>query len=156
MRTLLFAALLTISAAGAALAQAPSTLEERMTGAEFKAAGLDKLSPDELAQLNAWLQRSGQAAAGYAASSPRSDRRGFEKEGDHTDIVSRIVGEFRGWDGKTQFVLENGQVWVQIDSAMLAGVRLNNPTVTIRSGMFDSWRLKVEGYNAFTAVRRIK
>src|SRR5690625_5867296 len=33
-----------------------SSLEERMTGKEFKQAGLHKLSEDELAALNAWIQ----------------------------------------------------------------------------------------------------
>ena len=32
---------------GSVLAQSFSSLEERMTEAEFKAAGLDKLSPEE-------------------------------------------------------------------------------------------------------------
>ncbi len=35
--------------------------------------------------------------------------RKFEQEG----IRTRIVGEFRGWDGDTVFRLENGQVWRQ-------------------------------------------
>ena len=33
-----------------------SSVEERMTGKEFKASGLDKLSDEELAALNSWLR----------------------------------------------------------------------------------------------------
>lgn len=31
-----------------------------------------------------------------------------------TDVIeSRIVGEFRGWEGETEYALQNGQVWRQ-------------------------------------------
>lgn len=128
-----------------------------MTGADFKAAGLDKLTPEELARLNEWLQRNGGMAAG-AVRRPPEDQRGFENSYamDRSDIVSRIKGEFRGWGGGTRFELENGQVWVQDDADILAGVRLTNPTVTIRPSLISGWRLQVEGYNAVTKVRRIK
>jgi hypothetical protein len=47
--------LLMIAAAGAA--QQPfSTVEEQMTGKEFNAAGLEKLTPDELSALNEWIR----------------------------------------------------------------------------------------------------
>ena len=36
--------------------QAFSSLEEQMKGQEFKAAGLDKLTPDELAAAEAYLR----------------------------------------------------------------------------------------------------
>lgn len=154
MRTLLSTALLVFFFSATAFAQSSSTIEERMTGADFKAAGLDKLTPEELAKLNEWLQRSGQASIGAAL--PRVDRRGFEDVQDRTEISSRIVGEFRGWDGGTEFVLENGQVWKQVDIGRLSTPKLSNPAVTIRSGALGAWRLKIEGYNAFAQVRRIK
>lgn len=155
MRTFLIATLLTFSLSAAALAQSPPTIEERMTGADFKAAGLDKLTPEELARLNEWLQRNGQAVAG-AGVVPREDRRGFENSENRTEIVTRFVGEFRGWDGDTRFVLENGQVWQQVDTGTLSTGSLMNPVITIRPGAMGAWRLKVEGYNAFAQVRRIK
>ena len=40
-------------AAPAALAQAK--IEQQMSAEQFKAAGLDQLSPEQLANLNAWL-----------------------------------------------------------------------------------------------------
>jgi len=152
---MLIAALLVFSLSGIVLAQSAPTLEERMTGSEFQSTGLDKLSPDELARLNAWLQKNSQPAG--VAALPREDRRGFVGDGaNRSTIVSRIVGEFRGWDGGTEFVLENGQVWQQKGSGVLAGVRLTNPTVTIEPALFSGWRLKVEGYNSFIEVRRSK
>ena len=43
-------------AAPLAFAQQFSSVEERMSSADFKAAGLDKLSPEELAKLNAFIK----------------------------------------------------------------------------------------------------
>jgi len=35
-------------------------------------------------------------------------------------------------------------------------VKLDSPEVIIEPAMFDSWRLKVKGYNASVKVRRIR
>lgn len=135
-----------------------STVEERMSSAQFKAAGLDKLSPEELAALNTWLQTNAApaaaAASGYAPAT--EDRIGFRQQDVTGVVVSRIVGAFTGWDGKTKFTLENGQVWEQTEQGGLSGVNLDSPMVTIEPGMFGSWRIKVEGLNATTRVKRIK
>ena len=62
---------------GAAAAQ--EALQDKMTPAEFKAAGLDKLTPAELASLNAWLQgkvsEESRKAATKAAEFVRMNRR---------------------------------------------------------------------------------
>ena len=83
MRPISRVALILLAAATCAGAQTPSsTLEERMSQAEFRAAGLDKLSPQELAQLNSWLEthggtrvvnRNGFATEFYPDSADRDD-----------------------------------------------------------------------------------
>src|SRR5690606_39757604 len=55
VRSFLFAALLFVAAPVAA--QQPA-IQAQMTPEEFKAAGLAKLSAEELARLNAWLGRT--------------------------------------------------------------------------------------------------
>lgn len=145
-------------------AQAFSSLEERMTYNEFRAAGLEKLSPEELAALNAWLRKDLPQVAAAAASTavpPVEDRRGFPAsaadQGPDGDVVSRIVGEFHGWTDKQRFTLENGQVWQVKDSrASLAGVNLTNPTVTFTRSVISGWYMSVEGYNSRAKVVRIK
>lgn len=134
-------------------AQEFSSLEERMSAAEFKAAGLDKLSAEELARLNAWLRNKssslGSGAAGY-------DPRGLRAPGGDRPIGSRIVGEFRGWSGPgTRIELDNGQVWETVDGSSLV-VKLDNPRVSITPGSFGSWFLKVDGYNTSAKVKRIR
>lgn len=137
-----------------ASAQSFSTLEERMTAAQFQAAGLNKLSAEELAELNAWLQQHHQATPTASTTTPGSTT--AAPFTDTTEFSSRIVGEFRGWSGKTTFHLENGQVWQQSGHDKWDGVRLENPSIRIRPGFMGSWVLKVEGYNTTTRVRRIR
>lgn len=136
-----------------------SSFEERMTGREFTEAGLHKLSEEELAALNEWVrQRSlaeheqAQIAAAAQSADSVSDINNMPRE----IIVSSIVGSFSGWDGDTEFVLENGMVWEQASSDSYAMSQLENPAVTIRPSLFGNWTLQVEGYNRRTSVRRIK
>lgn len=155
----LLAGLSLLLSAAVAHAATFSTLEERMSVTQFKAAGLDKLSPEELAALNAWLQGNA-APAGTAATSgyaPPSDSRiGFREEDVKGTVATRLDGTFTGWDGNTQFKLENGQVWQQVEQGSVQGVSLDHPMVTIEPGLLGSWKLKVEGLNATTRVKRIK
>ncbi len=72
------------------------------------------------------------------------------------EISSTIIGEFKGWSGKTKFKLENGQVWKQVDPTRKVVFKATNPKVTIRKGVFGSYRLKIEGLNSTVTVRRIK
>ena len=154
-RMITTALLLTSLFAGQCFAQQFSTLEERMTAAEFKAAGLDKLTPEELAALNDWL--AGKVAAATAAA-PAQDTRGFNQQtGEDGAIVSSIRGEFKGWKGAGQrFTLDNGQVWEITDSTSRLVVDLVNPVVFVEPGMLGAWFLKVEGYNSRARVKRIK
>ena len=68
-------------------------------------------------------------------------------------ITSRILGEFKGWSGDTEFQLENDQVWKQSSAGLLI-VRINNPTVTIKKSFFGTYTLNVEGVNSSIKVRR--
>ena len=154
MRRLIVVALVLISlAGGTALAQQFSTLEERMTYAEFKAAGLEKLTPEELAQLNSWL-----AGKSSVAATASQDVRGFEGRASAAGgVVSSIQGPFKGWKGKgDRFTLANGQVWEVTDSGTRLSVSLENPSVTIEQGALSVWFLRVDGYNARARVKRIK
>jgi hypothetical protein len=142
-----------------------SSLEEQMTGKEFTMAGLNKLSPEELAALNDWIRGRSlatldapAAATAAGAEATTGDQRGFKSKDDEdeTPINSRIIGRFSGWDGQTVFRLENGMIWVQDDKDTFYIKPTDNPQVTIERGMFGSWRLSVEGFNSECRVRRIQ
>lgn len=70
-------------------------------------------------------------------------------------VRASISGPFKGWSGKTEFKLDNGQVWRQLVSGKFR-VNLDSPKVTIEKGMFGGYYLKVDGYNKTVRVRRIK
>jgi hypothetical protein len=135
-------------------------IEQRMTPEQFRAAGLDKLSPDELAALNAWLRGTLQAetarAAAQAEQQVKDVNRGFFDFGSADPIVARLVGEFRGFEKGQRYTLDNGQVWEQTERARLAGVKLTNPEVAITPGVLGVWWMKVGNYNTRAKVRRIK
>lgn len=71
-------------------------------------------------------------------------------------IRSRIDGIFDGWSGKTEFTLENGQVWRQAGGGKLVARESENPEVEIKRGFMGVYYLKVDGYNPTVKVRRIK
>lgn len=150
----------------AALALAPAAhaqkpLEEQMTPAQFKAAGLDKLTPQELATLNAWLQGAleseGSKVAALTQDRFETQHRGFLSFGKNDPIDAHIAGDFRGFGKGLIWTLDNGQQWEQTDSASLVGVRRTDPKVRITPSIAGNhWYLQIEGYNTRATVRRVK
>lgn len=142
-----------------AFAQQP--IEREMTPAEFKAAGLDKLSPEELARLNAWLGRKIDTVAATAATEAKKDveekNRGFFHFGSQEPIVAKMVGSFRGFGKGREFTLDNGHVWRQTDGTTLPGVKLESPEVRINPSLIgNAWYIAVKGYNTRAKVERVK
>ena len=151
-----------------------STVEERMSGKEFKETGLGKLTDAELAALNDWLRRhsvatlenaSARPAAGTAAAVAGTegvkDMRGFEGQpkGDKEDnvIYSTIVGTFKGWKEKGElFKLANGMIWQQSEHDTFYMPPKENPEVTVTKGFMNSWSLSVVGHNSKVSVKRIQ
>lgn len=72
-------------------------------------------------------------------------------------MSSRIINDFDGWNGRTVFRLENGQVWVQKDvNSTLSWRGSSHPIATIKRKSFNSYLLKVEGANKSVRVKRVK
>ena len=149
-----------------------SSLEELMTLDQFKRAGLERLSPEQLQFLNRWLQQHGdmpqsrsQPANGRAVTRPKetspaprqnNDQMGFvPKSTDRTEIHSSIDGDFIGWGGKTRFKLANGQVWQQVGTGDFTHHAVN-PGVVIKPKSLGSWKLYIDGVNRGVKVKRIK
>ncbi len=150
-----------------------ANIEQSMSPEEFKAAGLDKLSAEELVQLNVWLARqaSGNAApiaAGETTAAPVVDNgppiaAKYRKPDASGSIIrnadsvsSRIVGYFEGWRKGTVFKLENGQHWRVSDDRRFETSSEDSPEVTIEPGFMNSWLMKVGKYNRPARVQRIK
>ena len=143
--------------------QAPTAtrIEQQMTSEQFRAAGLDRLTPEQLANLNAWLNRTlvveTEKAAAQAKQRIEDDHRGFLSFGSSEPVLSSISGEFRGFSQGRRYALANGQEWEQVDAATLAGVRLTDPQVKITPSVAgNTWYMQVGKYGTRAKVRRIK
>jgi len=165
MNRILIISIFLIAAFPVCAADGFSSLEEQMNGKEYSAAGLDKLTPAELEALNNWIRSHSIAtldkpkAGSYATTTdPAVDNRGLknQEDEDRSRIESRLIGTFSGWDGKTVFKLENGMIWEQDDNDKYYATKVENPKVTIKPGMFGTWRIKVEGYNTECRVERVQ
>jgi hypothetical protein len=120
--------LLSLSAPALAQRVVEGDLQQQMSPTEFKAAGLDKLSAQELATLNRWLQGKVEAATQAVAAVREEAReegrqevivknRGFFDFGSSEPITGVLQGEFRGFGKGRVYVLDNGQEWEQTDAA---------------------------------------
>src|SRR5437867_11497756 len=93
-----------------------ASIQQMMTPEEFKAAGLDKLSSEELQKLDAWLQgyrQTTEKKASEVAEKKASERTARTK----LDLlVSRVDGSFEGLKGKTVIKLEDGTAWKQANA----------------------------------------
>ncbi len=157
----------------AAVAQGAEERFSRVVRPEdFAAAGLAKLTPDELARLDA-LVGDYQSGVSIAArrdtdpSSPRSDaarpQPAATPKGDsgliararallpagtaveYAAIESRIAGEFTGWQGRAIFTLENGQRWRMANAGQYYTPTLKNPVVKITPAALGAFWLTIEG-----------
>ena len=161
IRSLAVALLLACLSPLASAQTAQPAIEKQMTPEQFKAAGLDKLSADELAHLNAWLGRTLETQTAKASAETKQriehENRGFLTFNSEEPITGRIAGEFHGFDKGRIYTLDNGQVWQQIDDAQLPGIRLTNPDVRIKPALMgNTWYMAVSHYNTRAQVKRIK
>ncbi|TBR14280.1 MAG: hypothetical protein EPO46_01055 [Lysobacter sp.] len=136
-------------------------IQQQMSPAEFRAAGLEKLSAEELAALNLWLGRTIETQAAQAAAAAKKkivdENRGYFNFGSVDPIRAALTGEFRGFASGRNYTLDNGQVWKQVDDASLPGVRLQTPKVTITPSIIgNAWYLSVQGYGTRAKVQRVK
>ena len=159
-------------------ASKPVDVRDLMSVTQFDKAGLNKLSPDELKALNAWLNQYLESHAAATPSHPAvpqaavvtpapaavssSSRANFGADTmRHTEsaepnrIESRIAGPFTGWTGDTLFKLENGQVWQQAATGYFTNVELDHPQVVIKKLTFG-YLLTLPGHGETVFVRRVK
>ena len=120
-------------------------VQQIMTPEEFKAAGLNKLSPEELAKLNAWLQ-------GYRQTTEQAAEKKATARAERTKLdvlVSRIDGTFNGLTGRTIIRLEDGTVWKQANADDRYRSKVtDHPAVAVIHGVFG-YKMRIEGTQDF-------
>ncbi len=136
------------AAARAARETMSDDIQQIMTPAEFKAAGLNKLSPDELAKLNAWLQ--GYRQTTEQAAEKKATARAEKVEHTKMDVlVSRVDGSFTGLTGRTVIRLEDGTVWKQANADDRYRSKVtDHPAAVVIHGVFG-YKMQLEGTQAF-------
>jgi hypothetical protein len=154
-------------------AQKPArSLEENMRPEEFKAAGLDKLSEDELQHLDAYLQGYRAAAKKKAAEQAQAQAQDeIKKANEKADqaqkateeakrdaaasktkldsLVSRVDGTIEGVKGHAIIRLEDGTVWKQVnrDDVYKASVT-DHPAAVVMHTTFG-YKMRIEGMPDF-------
>ena len=125
------------------------SIKEMMSPEEFKAAGLNKLSSEELEKLNAWLQ-------GYRETTEKVTEKKTEKRVaasqsffHHDPIVSRVDGSFAGLKGRTVIKLEDGTVWKQANLDDKAGPSpIDHPgAAVVWTGL--GYKMRIQGVAEF-------
>jgi hypothetical protein len=157
MRLYLLLPLTLILTAGcfAAYAQAESqSLQQRMGPAEFKAAGLDKLSPQELQHLDDWLQTHKKVTTKVVDTSGKPVFYAGDKK--RSKITTTIVGQFDGWSKGYEFKLANGQLWTSIDPEPHSCSKTENAEVQIKPSLLGTWMMYVPSCYANVHVRRAR
>jgi hypothetical protein len=139
---------------GAASAAEFSTLEERMSQAQFHAAGLDKLSPEELKTLNDWLR--GHETVTTKVVTQSGQPLFYPKASEREVVESRIDGTFSGWLGHSVFRLENGQEWTQAESGTFSNGKYDHPKVRVKPMLMGNWLMYVEPCGCSLRVERTK
>lgn len=145
-----------------------STLEERMSGKEFRETGLGKLTPGELAALNDWLRahsvatlENASSSAGGTSEIAGGDMRGLPNYPDDDvrgDVISgNIEGSFDGWSGKgTLIKMTNGMIWQLDKKDSFYTEPVDNPAITIEKGFMGKWELSLVGHKEKVKVIRIQ
>jgi hypothetical protein len=132
----------------AAREEASASIQDAMTSAEFKAAGLNKLSSEELQKLNAWLQ--GYREVAEKTAEKKATARAEKVEHTKMDmLVSRVDGAFNGLTGRTVIRLQDGTAWKQAnaDDRYRSAVT-DHPAAVVIHGIFG-YKMQVEGTQEF-------
>ena len=131
-----------------ALAQETNaSIKGMMSPEEFRSAGLNKLSPEELQKLDAWLQ-------GYRETTEKTTEKKVEKKVKQSffkfePIVSRVDGSFSGLHGRTVIKLEDGTMWKQANSDDHYGPSpIDHPgAAVIHTGL--GYKIRIQGVPEF-------
>jgi hypothetical protein len=140
-----FCVILSSAAPTRAAREMSDDIQQMMSPEEFKAAGLNKLSADELAKLNAWIQ-------GYRQVTEKTAEKKATARAERTKmdvLVSRVDGTFLGLTGRTIIRLEDGTVWKQANADdRYRPKNPDHPAAAVIHGVFG-YKMQVEGMQPF-------
>jgi hypothetical protein len=138
-------------------------VEETMRPEEFKAAGLDKLSEDELQHLDAYLQgyrQSTQKKATEKAQAQASEeiKKATVKATEEANktartkldsLVSRVDGTIDGVKGHAVIRLEDGTVWKQVNADERYRATISDRPAAVVVHSTFGYKMRIEGMPEF-------
>ena len=136
---------------------ANTSLKQLMTPEQFKSAGLKKLSPEEMQNLERFLQgyrdqavqESVKTAEERLNPAPRRDRATRRAV-----IEGQIQGHFAGLTGRTRVVLADGSIWQQSNDGDKFSANLDNPDVVLVKNVFG-YKMYVTGASRWYYARQV-
>jgi hypothetical protein len=118
-------------------------IRQQMTPEEFKAAGLQKLTPQELAKLNAWIHGDREKAVETAVTATEKKAAQRAEKEKKSLIVSRIDGVWNGIARGGVIQLEDGSKWQLANKDEHYGGSADHPAVAVwKAGIFG-WKMRV-------------
>ncbi len=120
-------------------------IQKMMSPEQFKAAGLNKLSSEELQKLNDWLH-------GYRETTVKAAEVKATKEGRRkiNVLVSRVEGPFYGLTGSSIITLEDGTVWKQANKDdRYKGPGLDHLGVAVFNAGLFGYKMRIQGTQEF-------
>lgn len=147
-----------------------------LTPEKMRAAGLARLTPEELAELEILVQRykTGEVGTVPAPSASTAEpkpsrlvpdwvsalitleRAGVQPEKANA-MENQLKGNFSGWSGRTTFSLENGQKWTQANNdSYVYSPTLKSPKVKIYPAALGTYWLEIEDVNQRCRVKPMK
>jgi flavin-binding protein dodecin len=149
MKNFCFAALLALGLTPLASAQDTfNGLEKAMDSDTYERAGLRKLTKDERAVLDQFVRdyvTGKQKTAATAAAAEAVDRAVKEHKVQPPEVIeSKMVGAFKGYNTRTVFRLENGQVWKPTSGETATFSAIESPKVIIFRDTFG-YKMFIEG-----------
>jgi hypothetical protein len=120
-------------------------VEKSMSPKAFEDAGLNKLTPEERERLDDFIRRYVSSANQEAATAAVDQAVKSNKVPSQPQVIeSRIIGPFHGYNGRSRFTLENGQVWAQSQQVTRAYSPIDSPPVIVVKGGWG-WRMYILG-----------
>ena len=150
-KPLIIMAFMCLSISALAADEAFPGVEKLMTAEEYEASGLDKLQPEERKALNAWLIKFTATEAQALLDTSEEVK---EVQAEHV-ITANIKQPFDGWDGKTVFYLDNGQVWRQRLDGRVA-YNGEDTAVEIKQNFLGFYKMRHLASGRSVGVSRIK
>lgn len=140
-------------------------IQEAMTEQDLKKSGLNKLSKKELTYLNKWLNKTAptkksvetkleKAPTTAAPVALTNITREQAKAVLNQPLDRTIAGNFRGWSGKTVFIMENGERWKQRIGGKYFK-KLESPKVTISKTKLGFYEMEILATGKKVGVKKV-